>query len=196
MVYIPADAPDNFIDILLLPLNFPVATAILNRDYATVKAYVISNPQIMKQLAFVNRAFHSANNYSAKGGCGNSYNMPYQCLGNLFSGQPIITLSPKQCVAMYRYTANARMTNSNLAYFMKVAFGVDNQMQSAKRTILRNGEVCVNCDLLPIIQSPTQLATNDNARVLNFMLEGKGTRCVSGDFYNLSCGGTSSNSVI
>ncbi len=195
-MYIPSTTTVSNIDLGLLPSEAGVTNAIVTRDVATVKAYIIANPDMIQQLSFLNRAFHSANNYSAMGGCGNSYNMTYPCNFNNSLPAQIVTLSPQQCVAMYRYTANARMTNSNLAFLMRVAFGIQNQMQSAKRTILRNGEVCVNCSLLPIIQSPAQLATNDNARVLNFMLEGKGTRCVSGDFYNLSCGGTSSNSVI
>lgn len=195
-MYIPSTTTVSAIDLGLLPSAPGISNAVINRDFATIKAYIIANPDMIKQLAFLNRAFHSANNYSAIGGSGNSYNMTYPCNLNVTLGTVTVTLSPQQCVSMYRYTANARMTLSNLAYLMRVAFGIDNQMKTAKRTILRNGEVCVNCDLLPIIQNSNQLATNDSARVLNFMLEGKGTTCVSGDFYNLACGGTSSNSVI
>ena len=195
-MYIPSTTTVSAIYIGLLPSAPGISNAVINRDFATIKAYIIANPDMIKQLAFLNRAFHSANNYSAIGGSGNSYNMTYPCNLNVTLGTVTVTLSPQQCVSMYRYTANSRMTNSNLAFLMRVAFGIDNQMKTAKRTILRNGEVCVNCDLLPIIQNSNQLATNDSARVLNFMLEGKGTTCVSGDFYNLSCGGTSSNSVI
>ncbi len=186
-MYIPSTTPVETIDTYMLPNA--VATNVINRNYAAVKSYVISNPQIIQQLSLVNRAFRSSYTFIGNGGCGSNYNIPYTSVGNVVFGVDILTLNPQQCYQMYRYTANARMTNSNLSYLMHVAFGIDNQMKTAKRTILRNGDVCVNCDLLPIIENPVQLTFNDSAHVLKFMLDGRGTTCVSGDFYNLECGG-------
>lgn len=186
-MYIPNSYSEAQLDIAILPNE--IYADVLSRNLVNIKNYVIANPTIIQQLAFLNRAFRSAYTYIGNGGSGNSYNLTYVSKFNVDNLASIVTLNPNQLYNMYRYTVNSRMTNSNIVYLMTVAFGIANQLQSAKRTILRNGDVCVNCDLLPMIQNPQQLATNDSARVLNFMLEGKGSTCVSGNFYNLECGG-------
>lgn len=187
-MYIPNTYSDSQLDTAILPNA--IYADVLARNYSPVRAYVIANPSIIQQLSFLNRAFRSAYTYIGKGGSGNSYNLTYVSKFGVDNSVAIVTLNPNQSYNMYRYTANARFTNSNLSYLMNIAFSLANQLQSAKRTILNNGLVCVNCDLLPMIQNPQQLATNDSARVLNFMIEGKGTTCVSGDLYNLECGGS------
>jgi hypothetical protein len=187
-MYIPNTYSDAQLDVDILPNA--IYADVLARNLVNVKNYVIANPSIIQQLSFLNRAFRSAYTYIARGGSGNSYNLTYTSKFGVDNVVAIVTLNPNQLYNMYRYTANARFTNSNVSYFMNVAFGIANQLQSAKRTILNNGQVCVNCDLLPMIQNPQQLATNDSARVLNFIIEGKGSTCVSGDLYNLECGGS------
>ncbi len=187
-MYIPNTYSDAQLDVAILPNA--IYADVLARNLANVKSYVIANPTIIQQLSFLNRAFRSAYTYIARGGSANSYNLTYTSKFGVDNSVVIVTLNPNQLYNMYRYTANARFTNSNVSYFMSVAFGIANQLQSAKRTILNNGQVCVNCDLLPMIQNPQQLATNDTARVLNFIIENKGSTCVSGDLYNLECGGS------
>ncbi len=187
-MYLPSTYTDSQIDAAILPNA--IYANIISRDTASVRAYIIANPSLIQQLSFLNRAIRSAYMYIGKGGCGNNYNLTYSSKFGVDNSAPIVTVSSNQLYLMYRYTSNARFTNSNVAYLMNVAFKITNQLQSAKRTILRNGDVCVNCDLVPMIQNPQQLASNDSAKVLNFMIEGKGTTCVSGDLYNLSCGGS------
>ncbi len=187
-MYIPNTYSDAQLDVDILPNA--IYADVLARNLVNVKNYVIANPSIIQQLSFLNRAFRSAYTYIARGGSGNSYNLSYISKFSVDNSVSIVTLNPNQLYNMYRYTANARFTNSNVSYLMNVAFSIANQLQSAKRTILNNGLVCVNCDLLPMIQNPQQLATNDSARVLNFIIEGKGSNCVSGDLYNLECGGS------
>ncbi len=187
-MYIPNTYSDAQVDVAILPNA--IYSDVLARNYSAVRAYVIANPSIIQQLSFLNRAFRSAYTYIGKGGSGNSYNLTYLSKFGVDNSVAIVTLNPNQSYNMYRYTANARFTNSNVAYLMNVAFSLANQLQSAKRTILNNGQVCVNCDLLPMIQNPQQLATNDSARVINFIVENKGNVCVSGDLYNLECGGS------
>ncbi len=187
-MFLPSSYSDSQIDIAILPND--IYADIISRNLSNVRNYIISNPSMIQQLSFLNRAFRTAYTYIGNGGSGNLYNLTYVSKFGADNSVPVVSLTPNQLYLMYRYTANARFTNSNLSYLMSVAFGIANQLQSAKRTILRNGLVCVNCDLLPIIQNPQQLATNDSAKVLNFMLEGKGTTCVSGNFINLACGGS------
>jgi hypothetical protein len=187
-MYIPNTYSDAQLDVAILPNA--IYADVLARNYSAVRAYVIANPSIIQQLSFLNRAFRSAYTYIGKGGSGNSYNLTYLSKFGVDNSVAIVTLNPNQSYNMYRYTANTRFTNSNLSYLMNIAFSLANQLQSAKRTILNNGLVCVNCDLLPMIQNPQQLSTNDSARVLNFIIENKGTACVSGDLYNLECGGS------
>jgi len=187
-MYIPNTYSDAQLDVAILPNA--IYADVLARNLANVKSYIIANPSIIQQLSFLNRAFRSAYTYIARGTSANSYNLTYISKFGVDNSVAIVTLNPNQLYNMYRYTANARFTNSNVSYFMSVAFGIANQLQSAKRTILNNGLVCVNCDLLPMIQNPQQLATNDSARVLNFIIENKGSTCVSGDLYNLECGGS------
>ncbi len=187
-MFIPSTYTDSQLDSALLPND--IYADVIARNRTAVKSYIIANPSMIQQLSFLNRAFRSAYNYIGKGGCGNLYNLTYTSKFGVDNSASIVTLTSNQLYQMYRYTANVRMTNSNLSYLMNIAFGIANQLQSAKRTILQNGQVCVNCDLLPMIQNPQQLATNDSARVLNFIIEGKGSTCVSGDLYNLECGGS------
>jgi hypothetical protein len=187
-MYIPNTYSVSQIDIDILPND--IYADVLARNYNNVRSYVISNPTIIQQLSFLNRAIRSSYNYISKGNCGNSYNLTYTSKFSVDNSVSLVTLNPQQLYEMYRFIVNIRMTNSNVAYLMNVAFSLTNQLQSAKRTILNNGQVCINCDLLPMIQNPQQLATNDSARVINFIVENKGNVCVSGDLYNLQCGGS------
>ncbi len=187
-MFIPESYTDAQIDLAILP--DAVYDDVLARNLAAVRSYIIANPSMIQQFAFLNRAIRSAYTYIGKGGCGNRYNLTYLSKYSANNGGTLITMTAQQMYLMYRYLANARMNQSHMAYLMNVAFGIANQLQTAKRTILRNGQVCVNCELLPMIQNPQQLATNDSARVLNFIIENKGSTCVSGDLYNLDCGGS------
>ncbi len=187
-MYIPNTYSVEQIDINILPND--IYSDVLSRNYSAVRAYVIANPSIIQQLSFLNRAIRSSYNYISKGGCGNSYNLTYVSKFGVDNSVSIVSLNPQQLYEMYRFIVNVKMTNSNMTYLMNVAFSLANQLQSAKRTILNNGQVCINCDLLPMVQNPQQLATNDSARVINFIVENKGNNCVSGDLYNLECGGS------
>jgi hypothetical protein len=125
-MYIPNTYSVSQIDIDILPND--IYADVLARNYNNVRSYVISNPTIIQQLSFLNRAIRSSYNYISKGNCGNSYNLTYTSKFSVDNSVSLVTLNPQQLYEMYRFIVNIRMTNSNVAYLMNVAFSLTNQL--------------------------------------------------------------------
>lgn len=192
-MFLPYSSTDiGLTDLYILPAD--VYADVVARNYAGVYAYVVANPQIISQLAFLNRALRSANDALSRAGQPGPYNLPWtnSYYGTVVApGNSLVSLTPRQCVDLYRYTINRRMTDSNTAYLMSVAFAIDNQLKSAKHTLAdAKVAVCVNCNLVPLIQNPTLQSTNDAVRYLKDYIAAKGAEPCStqGQIVNLFCG--------